>query len=276
MKVTFVQSRGILQDPTVNFFKARMRINNIDSDIFVFPEMFCSGYSGDEHMMRIDDLDEKIIKKLGNLSRMRGSAVICGCPIKFQGDIYDAVAVIDNDKVEYYKKMKLTSEGAFDETKVFKPGNQPMIVDHMGIKIGIAIGDDLLMHGLFKYYADNGADLIICVSAYDDKQMDKFDKIVVCRAAENNIPVILCNMVGPDCGVKLAGRSKYIDAEGNIVENCTDSSDVRTVEFDEEAIKDHRGKRKPVADIEFGECIKCETHSGEGEDPNPDCMFAGM
>ena len=46
MRITLVQSRGLMNDPTVNFFKARMRINNVESDIFVLPEMFCSGYTG--------------------------------------------------------------------------------------------------------------------------------------------------------------------------------------------------------------------------------------
>ena len=37
MKITLVQSRGLVNDPKVNFFKARMRINNVDSEIFIFP-----------------------------------------------------------------------------------------------------------------------------------------------------------------------------------------------------------------------------------------------
>ena len=82
MKITLVQSRGLVNDPTVNFFKARMRINNVDADMFILPEMFCSGYVSDENTMRLKDLDDKIVNKLAELSVQRGCAIICGCPRK--------------------------------------------------------------------------------------------------------------------------------------------------------------------------------------------------
>lgn len=276
MKITLVQSRGLMQDPTVNYFKARMRVNNIDSDMFIFPEMFCSGYSGDEEILKIGDLKTKILDRLSTLSDFRGSAIIAGCPVKEGDKIYNAAYLIDADKQYVYKKMKLTSEGPFDETKVFTPGNQPMIVNHQGVKIGMSIGDDLLMHSLFNFYGQQGCDIIVCISAYTDKQIDKFEKIVMCRAAENNIPIILCNMVGNDCGVKMAGRSKYIDADGNIAESCTDSSDVRTITIDEEQLNEIRARRKPITDVEFGECLKYDSHSHEGRDPSEVCTITGV
>ena len=42
MKITLVQSRGVVGDTKVNYFKAKMRISNVESDIFVFPEMYMS------------------------------------------------------------------------------------------------------------------------------------------------------------------------------------------------------------------------------------------
>ena len=47
MKITLVQSRGVVGDTKVNYFKAKMRISNVESDIFVFPEMYMSGYVKD-------------------------------------------------------------------------------------------------------------------------------------------------------------------------------------------------------------------------------------
>ena len=226
MKITLVQSRGLVNDPTVNFFKARMRINNVDADMFILPEMFCSGYISDEKTMRIGELDEKIINKLSELSVQRGCAIICGCPRKEGDDLYNCALLINKKEITAYKKMILSDDGAFDETQVFKPGNQPMIIDHMGLNIGVSVGYDLLSPELYKYYAENDVDLLICISAFNEKQMDRFDKIVKSRAAENSLPVILCNMVGPDCGQNLIGRSKFIGPDGSIIEGCTESSDV--------------------------------------------------
>ena len=77
--------------------------------------------------------------------------------------------------------MILSDDGAFDETKVFKTGNQPMIIDHMGLNIGVSVGYDLLSPELYKYYAENDVDLLICIAAFNEKQMDRFDKIFLHR-----------------------------------------------------------------------------------------------
>jgi predicted amidohydrolase len=95
MKITLVQSRGLVNDPKVNFFKARMRINNVDSEIFVFPEMFCTGYVSQRQDMQLQVLENAILKDLAKLSDNKGSTIICGCPVAEGDDIYDTALIID-------------------------------------------------------------------------------------------------------------------------------------------------------------------------------------
>lgn len=274
MKITLVQSRGLMQDPTVNFYKARMRINNVESDIFVFPEMFCSGYTGDTNKMGLGNLDSKIVNKLSELSVNRGCAIIAGCPREIDGKVYDCALLINGKEVTAYKKMILSNDGAFDETATFGKGNQPMIIDHMGLNIGIAIGYDLLSQELFKYYAKNDVDIIICISAFNETQMEKFDKIVMSRSAENSLPVILCNMVGPDCGQNLIGRSKFLGPDGAVIEGCTESSDVRVINIEGEMLSEAKRNRTILPDLEFGDCIKVKSQSGNGENKKT-CAYTG-
>ncbi|MCQ2056541.1 MAG: carbon-nitrogen hydrolase family protein [archaeon] len=267
MKVALIQSRGLLQDPTVNFFKARMRINNVDADMFIFPEMFCSGYSGRKEDMKIEMLDSKIITKLCDLSVSRGCAIICGCPIKEKEKIYDCALLISGKEITVYKKMILGNDGAFDENQYFTPGNQPMIIDHMGLQIGLSVGNDLLLPELYKFYAENGVDIIVCISAFNANQMNKFDKIVISRAAENSLPVIVCNMVGSDCGQNLIGKSKFIGPDGSIIESCTESSDVRILNIDTGILRTSSKNRKILPSVKFGECIKAKSISSGGTGP---------
>ncbi|MCQ2086275.1 MAG: carbon-nitrogen hydrolase family protein [archaeon] len=274
MKVALIQSRGLLQDPTVNFFKARMRINNVDADMFIFPEMFCSGYSGRKENMKIEMLDSKIVTKLRDLSVSRGCAIICGCPIEENEKIYDCALLISGGEVTVYKKMILGNDGAFDENQYFTPGNQPMIIDHMGLQIGLSIGNDLLLPELYKFYAENNVDIIVCISAFNANQMNKFDKIVVSRAAENLLPVIICNMVGSDCGQNLIGKSKLIGPDGSVIESCTESSDVRILNIDIDTLKKSSQNRKIIPSVKFGECIRVRSVSGEGTGPTT-CPFFG-
>ncbi len=274
MKITLVQSRGLMNDPTVNFFKARMRINNVESDIFVLPEMFCSGYTGKPNEMAVDTLDAKIVSKLSELSVNRGCAIIVGCPRLIDGKYYDCALHISGKNISTYRKMILSSDGAFDENEYFATGNQPMIINHMGTKIGISVGYDLLSTELYKYYAEHDVDLLICISAFTEEQMNRFDSIVKSRAAENSLPVILCNMVGPDCGKNLIGRSKFIGPDGNVIEGCTESSDVRVLDVDVDMLKEAKKNRIILPDLVFGECICVDSESGNGENAKT-CPYTG-
>ncbi len=274
MKITLVQSRGLMMDPTVNFFKARMRINNVDSDIFILPEMFCSGYTGDKNKMMLQLLDSAIVSKISELSVNRGSTVIMGCPREEEGRLYDCALVVSGKQISEYRKMILSSDGAFDEKEVFTPGDRPMIMDHMGLKIGITVGYDLMSAELFRFYAMNDVDLIVCMSAMTEMQMDRFEKIVRSRAAEFSMPVIVCNMVGPDCGVKLIGRSKFIGPDGNDIESCTDSSDVRVINIDESIFREAKAARVITPEVVLGECIEIQTESGNGEN-KATCPYTG-
>ncbi|MBQ7701717.1 MAG: carbon-nitrogen hydrolase family protein [Candidatus Methanomethylophilaceae archaeon] len=274
MKITLVQSRGIMMDPTVNFFKARMRINNVDSDIFVLPEMFCSGYTGDKKMMTLPQLEGKIVSKISELSVNRGSTIIMGCPREYDDGLYDCALVVCGKEVSEYRKMILSTDGAFDETQIFKAGDRPMIMDHMGLRLGISVGYDLLSAELFRFYAEKDVDMIICIAAMTEKQMDRFDKIVRSRSAEFSMPVIVCNMVGPDCGINLIGRSKFIGPDGNNIEACTESSDVRVITVDESILKEAKAARVITPEVVLGECIEISTESGNGEN-KATCPYTG-
>lgn len=274
MKITLVQSRGLVMDPTVNFYKARMRINNVDSDIFIFPEMFCSGYVGDTKRMMVDSLNDKVVKKLSDLSVNRGCAIFVGCPIRDGDKLYDSALVISGREISEYRKMILCDDGAFDEKKVFEAGNRPMIVDHMGLKIGVSLGDDLLSTNLFRFYAENDVDIIFSMSAFSEEQMNRFDKIVRSKAVEYTMPIIMCNMVGPDCGINLIGRSKFIGPDGEVIEGCTESSDVRILNVDVDMLREAKKDRKITPEILLGECIEVSTVSGNGEHKET-CAYTG-
>ena len=275
MKITLVQSRGLVNDPKVNFFKARMRINNVDSEIFVFPEMFCSGYVSDPAVMRITDLEVAILNDLAKLSDNKGSTIICGCPVAEGDDIYDTALVFDGFDRHYYKKMFLSKDNVFDETKVFKAGNTPMMIERQGLKIGLLVGHDLFISDLVSYYAENGADLVICISALLPEQIEEFHKVAQSLAIRFTIPVMICNMTGNDCGQELGGKSAFISEKGEFLENCTAGSDVREIRIDVDALKAITANRSMPPKIDFSDS-DCITMKKVDPDPNgPFCPFSG-
>ena len=275
MKITLVQSRGLVNDPKVNFFKARMRINNIDSEIFVFPEMFCSGYVSDTASMQLDKLDTAILNDMAKLSDNKGSTIICGCPLKEGDDLYDTALILDGFERHHYKKMFLHARNVFDETKVFKSGSTPVIIERQGLRMGIMIGHDLFIDDLVAYYAENEADMIICIAALLPEQIEEFIKVGQSSAIRFNIPILICNMTGNDCGKELGGRSVFISDVGEFLETCTAGSDVREIRIDVDAFRAATASRILPPKFKFGEGTKIDIKKVDPDPNGPFCPFSG-
>ena len=276
MKITLVQSRGLVNDPQVNFFKARMRINNVESEIFVFPEMFASGYISNEDDMKLDMLQSKLIDNIAKLSDNKGSTIILGCPRKVDGRICDSALILDGKEESWYDKINLNKKGGvFDETAVFSPGKTPMIVTRQGLNMGIAVGHDLFMSELVEYYSKNGADMIICISALLPEEITEFIMVAQSAAIRFSIPIMVCNMTGPDCGKELGGKSVFIDEKGTLVETCTAGSDVREIRIDVKALNGNTAARIFPTKMEFSGCDRVEIKCTEADPNGPFCPFSG-
>lgn len=273
MKITLVQSRGLVNDPKSNFFKARMRINNVDSDVFVFPEMYCSGYVRNEADMHVDSLKTMVLDGLSKLSDNRGCTIICGCPVKDDDGLYDAALVIDGMSASHYRKMCLT-DSIFDENGIFKTGSRPLIAEREGLRMGLAIGDDIISPDLIRYYAECGADMIICISALTGLKATRFARIIQAFAAMYSMPILLCNMTGPDCGVELGGKSIYVDENGDIIESCTSGSDVREIRVDVEALKANTASRRLPSRLGFDGFDHVVITNTEADPDGPLCPFS--
>ncbi|NLL95236.1 MAG: carbon-nitrogen hydrolase family protein [Thermoplasmatales archaeon] len=246
MKITMVQSRGHVDDVTQNFYKARMRVDNIQSDVFVFPEMYCSGYVHGERM-KPEAVDMLVISLLKQLSARRKSAIICGAPVKTPEGVRNAMLLIEGNEVEAHYKTMLSRDGAFDEEGVFVPGDTPTVLQRGDLRFALGFGEELYSCELMEHYAEQGVDMFIAGAAFTKTQMDAAVKVAVGRATALSMHIMLVNMVGPDSGTDLGGGSAFIGPDGEIIERCTDSSDVREIRLEDgwsSEAKSNRGKRK--------------------------------
>ena len=245
MKVTISQSRGQIDDPQANISKAKMVISNVESDLFIFPEMFMCGYVRKKEKMFFKVLEGRTIDKMKELSAKKGCAMIFGIPTQDDGKIYNTAMFVNGDEIKMYRKMYLDTD--LEEDKLFTPGNGPLCFEHKGLKFGLAISNDLYYPELFRSYAEKDVDIVICISAASENRMNGYDKLLAARALENSLNIIFVNMVGPDPGEMMIGRSKWIGSDGSVIEGCTESSDVRVLRINDNDIK--AGERKKLKGV---------------------------
>lgn len=237
MKISLVQSVGHIDDPTANAFKIKMRAKNVESDLFIFPEMVMCGYVGSKDKMYLKVVEGREMDMIKEFSTKYDCAIVCGGPRSDGDDVYNSAYFINGDSVESYSKMHLPSKGPVDESKLFKVGDRPLIFELKGMKFGMVMSYDIYFPELFRYYAKNDVDVVICIAAVPEEEMMKYEKMLPSRAVENSMHIAFVNMVGPDSGTKMIGRSRWIGPDGNVIEELTESSDIRTIRIDEKEVK---------------------------------------
>ena len=248
MKITMAQSAGQMDDPESNYSKVKMVVGNIDADLFVFPEMFLCGYVGTKERMYTKVVEERVIDKLKEYSKKRDCAIICGGPRSDSDKIHNSAYFINGDDVRAYDKIHLSS-GAVCEKDLYAPGNSPSIIDHKGLRFGLAVSRDLYFPELFRYYANNDVDIIVCISAASEETMKDHEKLIAARAVENSVYILFVNMVGPIQGGTAIGRSRWVSPKGEILEGCTESSDVRQLRIDDQEIKSAKTGRSVLKEV---------------------------
>ena len=243
MKITLVQSRGHIDDPEANFGKMKMRVGPVDADMFIFPEMYMTGYVSAKEKMHIKVIESRMLTKYKEYSTKRDSVVVIGGPLSDNDKVYNALYYINGQDVKTYRKIHLSSNGVAKEKELFSPGNEPLCVEHSGLKFGFSISHDIYFPDMFRWYAANGVDIMVCIAAVPEEIMNDYEKLLAARAVENSMHIMFVNMVGTDPGVQMIGKSRFISPSGEILESCSESSDVREIRINEEEIKEAKKNR---------------------------------
>ena len=248
MRIAIAQVRGQVDDPPANASKAKMLLNNTDVDLLIFPEMFATGY--EKNAVQFAANIAAVFKdKAYRFVKEKGCSVIYGCPLQFDDGIYDCAVLSDGENEQIYRKIHLDANEKFSEKDIFKAGNAPVIFNFKDLKIGVMMGNDIMFGEMMRWYSAKDVDIVVCISAVSKPVMERYEKMLPARCIENSVEMIFVNMVGPDPGFVTAGGSKHISYDGTVLENCTDSSDVRIIKLDAERIKRSKEKRTFLKEI---------------------------
>ncbi|MDF3055305.1 MAG: synthetase [Gammaproteobacteria bacterium] len=190
------------------------------ADLIIFPELALSGYPPEDLLYR-PDLHERIKNVLPSiLASSLGINVILGLPWKEANQYYNQAVVISSGKIAYrYNKQKLPNYSVFDEKRYFTPGDSPCVVDIHGVKVGIAICEDLWFPEPIAALKQAGAELIVSINAspFAKGKINKRVEVIAQRAIETRVPIIYVNMVGAQDQLVFDGGSMILDDKGNVL-----------------------------------------------------------
>jgi beta-ureidopropionase len=240
-KITLAQFESKLCDPPANVVKAipMIRQAGLDgSDMIMFPEMFTTGYELSIVGPRITELAEPVngptITALREAAKQAGVYVVTPIALyhdDLPGVPFNSAVLIDREGnvAGVYDKQHLWALERF----YFRGGNgTPVFQTDFGT-IGIMICYDMGYPEVARMLALQGAQIVLCPSAWCEPDHDVWDINVPARALENTVFLCAVNRYGREQDLYMGGHSKVCDPRGRVVAELPDEGEgVLNVEID--------------------------------------------
>ncbi len=234
MKIALAQLNQTVGDIEGNAKKIIFAIKKIKADIVVFPELSVTGYSPQDLLLNNSFLDCSMsaLKEIANACKDK--AAIVGFPEKAENCVYNSAAFIKNRQIiKIHRKICLPNYSIFNEKRWFRKGNEATVFDFFGKKIGLSICEDIWFPKTLKKQKENGAELMINISAspYSKGKIKRLESVIRQRWEENKVPIVYVNQAGSQDGIVYYGHSMYFK-DGKVIEKCRDfEEDILNVKF---------------------------------------------
>jgi len=245
MKIALAQLNPVVGDVEGNSAKIVAAIEEArgaGAGLVVFSELVICGYPPRD-LLLVEGFVEQCaaaVKEIGE-NHTLGIAVVIGSPLVVgradQDGIANSVVVYeDNSFVGYHDKRLLPTYDIFDEDRYFCAGNQAVIVEVAGKKIGLAIcedlwrGDDSGFSDKYNNEPDHvaqlvthGAEIVVVPSAspFVVGKTDKHRGILKGHAERFGVPIVSVNQVGANDDQIFAGQSCVINSDAQTVHEST-------------------------------------------------------
>lgn len=215
------------------------RARSAGADLAVFPELALCGYPPKDLLLQHGFLDRcgAEMRRLGE-GLTQGLTAVFGAPMRItragtRSNVANGLAVYRNNEfVDSYEKQLLPTYDVFDEDRYFQPGIRNVVLDVGGIRVGLAICEDLwrgVDAGLGGRYSaasdpvkgliDAGAELIVSPSAspFVLGKATRHLEIVASHATRHGISVASLNQLGGNDELVFDGHAIVCDgAEGTM------------------------------------------------------------
>jgi predicted amidohydrolase len=216
------------------------------SHLCVLPEMWTGiEFSSEDNYRRVaEQIPGPVTNLLATRARRYGMYIV--------GSMYEAAAggVFHNsaplisptgDIVGVYRKTHLFDAPertdippGFIESSKVKAGTCVDVHDTSLGRIGVSICSDLRFPEVYREMALNGAEIVVCSSAFLSPRYDHWEFFLRARACENQCFMVASGQYGrePRSGLAFVGRSMVVDPWGTIVATCSDEEGLVTAHID--------------------------------------------
>lgn len=232
MKACLSQVNPIIGDLEHNLRKIKSAVINNNADLIVFPELALTGYSPNDLLLNTAFIDQ-VHAHIDNLVRFSEKfakkTIIFGTPYRQDHKLFNAALVVHHGKIiSKHFKRQLANDDVFYEKRYFNIGDAPEPVLINGISCGILICEDSWPDANSthtsptKTLIQKDAKLLINLSASPFTINKHTHRLEVFQehALKSQCPIMMVNQVGANDDLIFDGKSFFIDARGQLVEQA--------------------------------------------------------
>ncbi|NKB50322.1 MAG: NAD+ synthase [Alphaproteobacteria bacterium] len=198
---------------------ARLAAGAGGADLVVGTELCVSGYPPEDLVLKNAFLDavRAGVEELAADTADGGPGLIVGAPwLGDDGQRYNAALVLDGGKIVTRRdKYDLPNYGVFDEKRVFDAGAPPGPVNFRGVRLGLAVCEDMWTPDVSETLQESGAEILVFIngSPYERDKVDVRLNLAVARVNETGLPLIYTNQVGGQDELVFDGGSFVLNAD---------------------------------------------------------------
>jgi predicted amidohydrolase len=201
------------------------------------------GGAGDDLRPDAEGLDGPFVQALVDRAGEHGGVWVAGMLERSgaAGDPpYNTLVVADGSGVlATYRKLHLyDSFGYLESDRVRAGGDEPVVVDVAGLRVGLMTCYDLRFPELARVLSARGADLLLCPAAWvaGPRKVRHWQTLAVARAVENVAYVAAVGQPGPT----YSGHSCLVDPRGDVVVEAGDGQEVLVGEVSRGLLREAR------------------------------------
>ncbi len=214
LHLTLIQADLFWEDKEANISMFEKKIvASPDSDIFVLPEMFNTGFTNNSESLA-EEMDGVTTTWMLKMAREQ-NAVICGSIIILESELfYNRFIWADpNGSLNYYDKRHLFAMAG--EADYFSPGKNKTILTYKGWKINLQICYDLRFPVWSRRTSQEDYDVLIYVASWPITRVHAWTTLLKARAIENQCYTVGVNRIGKDGqGFEYSGATALYDPLG--------------------------------------------------------------
>ncbi|MGH8792071.1 MAG: carbon-nitrogen hydrolase family protein [Stackebrandtia sp.] len=229
-------------DPKENLDRIRESLRDCrDADLAVFPEAAQVRF-GNDLAASAEPLDGPFVSALRQAAAEQSTALVAGVfEPAADGRVYNTAVAVDSDGrlTGRYRKIHLFDAFDYRESDYVVAGDEPVVVELAGVRVGLATCYDVRFPELFRALVDAGADVFVVIAAWAQGcfKEEHWCTLARARAIENTTWTVAVDKAPdrtppPRGGLTGVGRSMLVDPIGVVRADLGPHSTVQSCDVD--------------------------------------------